>query len=238
MLRTRFRTCAACKPNWRTLGYDRSQSTCRACQWCSCGRASDIIKFGVQLISLNVPGTQPRSLAGAFSSWLRSGRIVKKPPIPRRGEVGASSCFILVGEPLMGREPSRSVSIVLPDCVPIATRGAYSLAVELSQLPLVLWASLYGHFFPARAGQAQCCFAQLPVLGRPRLRSRAVPSISDGPPSRHLEEFAADGYTHVEANCPRCRVIRLRPIDQLPKISLGLTLDALARRCAVPSAVG
>ena len=45
-----------------------------------------------------------------------------------------------------------------------------------------------------------------------------------------LEEFAADGYTHVEANCPRCRVIRLRPIDQLPKISMGLTLDALARR--------
>ena len=36
-----------------------------------------------------------------------------------------------------------------------------------------------------------------------------------------LEEFAADGYTHVEANCPRCRVIRLRPIDQLPKISIG-----------------
>ena len=40
-----------------------------------------------------------------------------------------------------------------------------------------------------------------------------------------LQEFAADGYTHVEANCPRCRVIRLRPIDQLPKISMGLTLD-------------
>ena len=45
-----------------------------------------------------------------------------------------------------------------------------------------------------------------------------------------LEEFAADGYTHVEANCPRCRVIRLRPIDQLPKITLGLTLDGLARQ--------
>ena len=45
-----------------------------------------------------------------------------------------------------------------------------------------------------------------------------------------LQEFAAEGYTHVEANCPRCRVIRLRPIDQLPKISLGLTLDGLARR--------
>ena len=45
-----------------------------------------------------------------------------------------------------------------------------------------------------------------------------------------IEEFAADGYSHVEANCPRCRVIRLRPIDQLPKISMRLTLDALARR--------
>jgi phage FluMu protein Com len=45
-----------------------------------------------------------------------------------------------------------------------------------------------------------------------------------------IEEFAADGYTHIEANCPRCRVIRLRAIDRLPKISMGLTLDALARR--------
>jgi phage FluMu protein Com len=43
--------------------------------------------------------------------------------------------------------------------------------------------------------------------------------------------FAAEGYSHIEANCPRCRVIRLRPIsDQLPKIAMGLTLDALARR--------
>ena len=40
-----------------------------------------------------------------------------------------------------------------------------------------------------------------------------------------LEEFAADGYTHVEANCPRCRVIRLRPIDQLPKISKPKTAE-------------
>jgi phage FluMu protein Com len=44
-----------------------------------------------------------------------------------------------------------------------------------------------------------------------------------------IEEFAAEGYSHVEANCPR-RVIRLRAINQLPKISMGLTLDALARR--------
>ena len=49
-----------------------------------------------------------------------------------------------------------------------------------------------------------------------------------------IEEFAADGYTHVEANYPRCRVIRLRAMSDLPKISMGLTLDQLARglRCA------
>jgi hypothetical protein len=34
----------------------------------------------------------------------------------------------------------------------------------------------------------------------------------------------------MEANCPRCRLLRLRRIDQLPKILMGLTLDALARR--------
>jgi phage FluMu protein Com len=45
-----------------------------------------------------------------------------------------------------------------------------------------------------------------------------------------IEEFAAEGYSHIEANCPRCRVIRLRQINQLPKISMGLTLDQLARR--------
>jgi hypothetical protein len=49
-----------------------------------------------------------------------------------------------------------------------------------------------------------------------------------------IEEFAAEGYTHIECFCPRCRVIRLRPMSWLPKISMGLTLDQLAqrRRCA------
>jgi hypothetical protein len=45
-----------------------------------------------------------------------------------------------------------------------------------------------------------------------------------------VEEFAAEGYTHVECFCPRCRVIRLRPMSWLPRISMGLTLDALASR--------
>ena len=45
-----------------------------------------------------------------------------------------------------------------------------------------------------------------------------------------IEEFAADGYTHVECFCPRCRRIRLRPMTWLPKISMGLTLDQLSPR--------
>jgi hypothetical protein len=50
------------------------------------------------------------------------------------------------------------------------------------------------------------------------------------PPHATIEEFAAEGYTHVEANCPRCRVVRLQPMSWLPRISMGLTLDAIARR--------
>ena len=38
-----------------------------------------------------------------------------------------------------------------------------------------------------------------------------------------IEEFAADGYTHVESFYPLCRVIRLRPMSWLPRISMGLT---------------
>jgi hypothetical protein len=45
-----------------------------------------------------------------------------------------------------------------------------------------------------------------------------------------IEEFAADGYTHVECFCPRCRVIRMRPISWLPRISMGLTIAQLSER--------
>ena len=45
-----------------------------------------------------------------------------------------------------------------------------------------------------------------------------------------IEEFAADGYTHVECYCPRCRVTRLRPISWLPRISLGLNIAELSAR--------
>jgi phage FluMu protein Com len=45
-----------------------------------------------------------------------------------------------------------------------------------------------------------------------------------------IEEFAAERYTHIECFCPRCRVIRLRPISDLPKISMGLTLAHLSTR--------
>ena len=45
-----------------------------------------------------------------------------------------------------------------------------------------------------------------------------------------LEEFAADGYSHVECFCPRCRKTRLRPISWLPRISMGLTIAQLSAR--------
>jgi hypothetical protein len=45
-----------------------------------------------------------------------------------------------------------------------------------------------------------------------------------------IEEFTADGYTHVQCFCPRCRQIRLRPISDLPRISMGLTIAQLSAR--------
>jgi hypothetical protein len=45
-----------------------------------------------------------------------------------------------------------------------------------------------------------------------------------------IEEFAAEGFTHVECYCPRCRVIRLRPISWLPRISMGLTIAQRSAR--------
>jgi hypothetical protein len=40
-------------------------------------------------------------------------------------------------------------------------------------------------------------------------------------------EFAAEG---IECHCPRCRVIRLRPMNWLPRISMGLTIAQLSER--------
>jgi hypothetical protein len=44
-----------------------------------------------------------------------------------------------------------------------------------------------------------------------------------------IEEFAADGYTHIQCYCQRCRAIRLRPINYLPRISMGLTRPAFSK---------
>ena len=45
-----------------------------------------------------------------------------------------------------------------------------------------------------------------------------------------IEEFAAEGFTHIECHCPRCRMTRLRPISWLPRISMGLTIAQLSER--------
>jgi hypothetical protein len=51
-----------------------------------------------------------------------------------------------------------------------------------------------------------------------------------------IEEFAAKGFTHVECYCPRCRMIRLRPITWLPRISSGSPSRSFQHGCAVQSA--
>jgi len=45
-----------------------------------------------------------------------------------------------------------------------------------------------------------------------------------------IEEFVAEGYTHIECFCLRCRIIRLRPMGWLPRISMGLALAQLSTR--------
>ena len=45
-----------------------------------------------------------------------------------------------------------------------------------------------------------------------------------------IEEFEAEGFTHVECHCPRCRMTRLKPISWLPRISLSLTIAQLSER--------
>ena len=58
-----------------------------------------------------------------------------------------------------------------------------------------------------------------------------------------IEEFTAEGYTHIECFCPRCRVIRLRPISWLPKIFDGADARPTCptpalRRVLRPTAIG
>src|SRR5262245_65887937 len=43
-----------------------------------------------------------------------------------------------------------------------------------------------------------------------------------------VDEFVAEGFTHIQCYCPRCRTTRLRPISCLPRISLGLTIAAFS----------
>ena len=73
-------------------------------------------------------------------------------------------------------------------------------------------------------------------LSRHDLPPKPVETSSDRQNPEHttIEEFSAEGFTHVECFCPRCRMIRLRPISWLPRIYLGLTLaqPSARLRCA------
>ena len=69
-------------------------------------------------------------------------------------------------------------------------------------------------------------------------------TLVDQPPLRsgwiyEVIEFAAEGFTHIECHCPRCRMTRFRPISWLPHVSMGLAIARLSERlrCAECRAV-
>ena len=49
-------------------------------------------------------------------------------------------------------------------------------------------------------------------------------------PGEPSGKIAAEGHTHIECHCPRCHMIRLRPISWLSRISLGRTIAQLSTR--------
>ena len=59
---------------------------------------------------------------------------------------------------------------------------------------------------------------------------RMVNSKTMDPLHATIEEFAPEGYTHIECFCPRWLMTRLRPISWLPRISMGLTIAQLSAR--------
>src|SRR5262245_64057746 len=103
-----------------------------------------------------------------------------------------------------------------------------------------------GACFGGRSSRVLFCALASPSWGialglvRPGPTLPASPAASraaccDGHPTMDplhatIEELAADGYTHIQCYCPRCRAIRLRPISYLPRISLGLTIAQLSTR--------
>jgi phage FluMu protein Com len=52
----------------------------------------------------------------------------------------------------------------------------------------------------------------------------------DDPLHATLVDFAAEGFTHIECHCPRCRITTLRPFSWLPRISMSLTIAQLSTR--------
>jgi hypothetical protein len=70
------------------------------------------------------------------------------------------------------------------------------------------------------------------ALTRPQLfMVNEGPKTPRNPLHATIEEFTAEGFTHVECYCPRCRMIRLRPINWFPRISTIAQFSARLR-CA------
>src|SRR5262245_9245106 len=88
-----------------------------------------------------------------------------------------------------------------------------------------------------RAALSRCESSDRPCLSMRQCRRRQTLGASwsamlNGMDPVHttIEEFATDGYTHIQCYCQRCRVMRLRAISYLPRISMGLTIAQLSAR--------
>ena len=89
---------------------------------------------------------------------------------------------------------------------------------EIVKLPII--AALLPPFHPSLTVTSREDLGERDVR---RLGTAAGLSFFMGPLHATIEEFAADGFTHIEANRPRGRVIRLRTIDR--------NLDRAYARC-------
>jgi hypothetical protein len=79
--------------------------------------------------------------------------------------------------------------------------------------------------FPTEASVLPAAGASVFYFTRAVCRNAICYISGMNPPfMRVIEEFAADGFTHVQCSCPRCRMMRLRPISWLPRIAMAATL--------------
>jgi hypothetical protein len=81
-----------------------------------------------------------------------------------------------------------------------------------------------------------CCSVKTPAHLSAMLLTWMILSVRRWTSSATMDEFAAEGYTHIECHCPHCRVTRLRPLRWLPRSRWASPSRSFQSACAVRSA--